>query len=69
MTAQELGRLVRERRKQLAMNQEDLSLVAGTGTRFISELERGKETCELGKTLSVLANLGIELTIQPRKGA
>jgi len=45
------------------MNQADLALVSGTGVRFISDLENGKETCELGKTLNVLANLGISLKL------
>lgn len=68
-TVAELGQLVRKRRKELGLNQEDLALVAGTGVRFIGDLERGKETCVVGKTLSVLANLGIELVVQPKKGA
>jgi HTH-type transcriptional regulator/antitoxin HipB len=69
MTAKEVGRLVRNRRKELGMKQGELALVAGTGTRFVGDLERGKETCVLGKTLKVLANLGIELVVQPKKGA
>ena len=68
-TVTELGQLVRTRRKELGLKQEDLALVAGTGVRFIGDLERGKETCVLGKTLQVLANLGIELVIQPKNGA
>lgn len=69
MTAEELGKLIQKRRKELAMNQSDLALVSATGRRFISDLENGKESCELGKALRVLANLGIEFAIQPRKGA
>ena len=34
--------------------------------RFLSELERGKETAELGKSLQVLFNLGLEVIVQPR---
>lgn len=67
MTAIELGRFIREKRKALGMNQGELALVSGTGTRFISELERGKDTCELGKTLKVLMNLGVELVLPPKK--
>lgn len=68
MTAEQLGNLVRQRRKELAMNQGDLAMVSATGRRFISDLENGKESCELGKALRVLENLGIELIIQPKKG-
>lgn len=68
ISTKELGRLVKKRRKELAMNQSDLALVSATGRRFISELENGKESCELGRTLRVLASLGIEIIIQPRNG-
>ena len=36
--------------------------------RFLSELERGKATAEVGKVLSALDQLGLEVIIQP-KGA
>lgn len=68
MTTELFGERVKQRRKELGMNQADLALVSGTGVRFISDLENGKETCELGKALKVLANLGIDLTFQPRNG-
>jgi hypothetical protein len=35
------------------MNQAELAMVSGTGVRFISDLENGKETCEVGKVLKV----------------
>lgn len=61
MKAKELGERVKRHRKSLGLNQSDLALAAGTGRRFISDLENGKDSCELGKTLSVLAALGMEL--------
>ena len=68
MTTQVFGDFIKKRRKELGMNQAELALVSGTGMRFISDLENGKETCELGKALSVLANLGIELAFTPKAG-
>lgn len=59
MTAKELGEIVKRRRKSLKMNQAELALVSGTGVRFISDLENGKETCVVGKTLKVMETLGI----------
>ena len=50
------------------MNQGDLAMVSATGRRFISDLENGKESCEIGKVLRVLENLGIELIAQSKKG-
>jgi HTH-type transcriptional regulator/antitoxin HipB len=69
MTTQAFGEFVKKRRKQLKMNQSDLALVSGTGMRFISDLENGKRTCELGKALDVLANLGVELKFDAKIGA
>jgi len=53
--------LVRIRRKALGYSQTRLADLCGTGTRFISDLENGKQTIELGKTLTVLSALGIDL--------
>lgn len=66
MTAETLGATVRSRRKALGRTQAELALVSGTGARFISDLENGKETCVLGKTLNVLDSLGLEVRLMPR---
>jgi len=66
MNAKQLGELIKNRRKNLGMKQADLALVSGTGVRFISDLENGKETCEIGKVLKVLENLGMAPVFQPR---
>ena len=64
-----LGKKIRDTRKQLKLNQADLALVANTATRFISDLENGKPTCHLGKTLDVLKALGIKVTLaSPEEG-
>jgi hypothetical protein len=36
------------------------------GTKFLSQLENGKETAELGKVLQVLKAMGLEVYIFPR---
>ena len=59
----EIGKVVRETRKKLGVTQKDLALTAGTGLRFVIDLEKGKETCEIGKTLTILHTLGIRLTL------
>lgn len=48
------------------MKQADLALVSGTGLRFISDLENGKDSCQLGRTLRVLGSLGLRAAIQPQ---
>ncbi len=69
MDTKHLGERIQRWRKELGLTQSELALAAGTGRRFISELENGKESCELGKSLSVLSVLGIGLVSEiGRKG-
>ena len=58
---EDLGRLAREVRKRQGLTQAEVAAACGTGTRFISEFERGKPTCRVGEVLHVLRMLGIEL--------
>ena len=64
-TTQDVGKLIRDTRKSLGVTQKSLALTAGTGLRFVIDLEKGKETCEIGKALTVLQTLGIRLTLTP----
>ena len=59
----QLGATIRARRKQLKVTQKDLALTCGTGLRFISDLENGKPTCQIGKILQVLQALRLKLQI------
>lgn len=63
LTPQALGSLVRTERKAMGLTQAELALASGTGMRFISDLENGKSTCQIGKTLTVLKTLGIRLAV------
>jgi HTH-type transcriptional regulator/antitoxin HipB len=65
-TAEELGNIIRSKRKEIGIRQEVAAGVAGVGTKFLSQLENGKETAELGKTLQVLRKMGLEVYIFPR---
>ena len=60
-TTKELGVLVRETRKAQGISQEQLAGVANTGVRFVSDLENGKPTVQLDKTIKVLEALGLGL--------
>ena len=59
-----LGKIIKARRKEKKMTLKDLSLHCNVGERFLSELERGKPTIELGKALKVLTRLNLELSVQ-----
>lgn len=62
LTPKNLGQLVKESRIAQGLNQDDLAGLTGTGRRFISELENGKVTLQLGKALHVLGALGIAIS-------
>jgi y4mF family transcriptional regulator len=68
LTPTELGVLVRRVRKAQHLRQDELAGVARVGVRFIVDLEAGKETLHLGKTLKVLESLGIRLALTPPPG-
>jgi HTH-type transcriptional regulator/antitoxin HipB len=61
-----LGPLVRRRRRELGLTQEEVAGVAGTGVRFISDLETGKRSVQLDTLLKVLAALGLQLIVRTR---
>lgn len=63
MTPGDLGRLVKKERKAMGLTQAELALTSGTGVRFIGDLENGKSTCQIGKTLTVLNTLGLRVTL------
>lgn len=56
-----LGLLIRATRKTQRVRMDDLAGSAGVGPVFVREVERGKETVQLGRVLNLLAELGIEL--------
>ena len=64
--AQEIGQLVRQRRKQAGLTLKDAAGMAGVGVRFLSELERGKPTLQIGRVIDVLHLFGLELHVHPR---
>jgi HTH-type transcriptional regulator/antitoxin HipB len=63
MNSQEIGSRIRSIRKAQGLTQAELALTANTAPRFISDLENGKSTCQIGKMLDVMASLGIRLEL------
>lgn len=63
----EIGYLVRRKRKELGLSQMDAAGLLGVGVRFLSELERGKQTLAVGKVLQVIEGLGLEVQIKERQ--
>lgn len=65
-TPADLGRVVRAKRLKDGLTQSETAALCGVGTRFISDLENGKVTVELGKALQVLMGLGLDCIIVSR---
>ncbi len=64
MTPTDIGTTIRAERKAQGLRQNELAAAANVGVRFLIELEAGKDTAQLGKTLAVLAALGMKLSLK-----
>ena len=62
----ELGAVIREQRKRLALRQLDLAGLGNTGNRFIVEVENGKPTAQIQKVLDLLDLLGLEVVVRAK---
>lgn len=58
-----IAQSVRQTRLRHRLTQTELAGLAGTGLRFISELEHGKPNVALDKLMDVLAVLGLRLQV------
>ena len=58
-----LGRAIQDTRKKNEMRQSDLADITGTSVKFISEVERGKETIQMDKVFVLLRALGLKLYV------
>ncbi|GLI00408.1 helix-turn-helix domain-containing protein [Phytohabitans aurantiacus] len=63
----DVGRYVQERRRQLGLTQSQLATSAGVSRRWLSDLESGKATTELGLVLRTLNTLGLVLDLRPQE--
>ena len=62
-TGPAIGDFISARRKAGRLTQRELAELAQVGTRFVSELERGKTTARMGEVNRVLAVFGKALGI------
>lgn len=64
--AKSFGEALRKRRKELGYTQAFLSEFSGLSVSFISDLENGKNTAELGKAIFLANLLGLDCSLTPR---
>lgn len=62
----DIGLLIRKRRKNQGLTQAEFSEVAGVGVRIVSEVERGKNSAEIGKVLILMKYAGLEMDIKEK---
>jgi transcriptional regulator with XRE-family HTH domain len=67
MDEAEIGSVVRARRKQIGLTQEEVATLAATHRRTISSLEYGGGTrgVTLGTLLATASVLGLDVTVTP----
>ena len=65
--ASDLGAVVRARRHELRMSQEELAALIGVNRRVLGELERGKVTVRLEIALDAARALGLDVELRPRR--
>jgi HTH-type transcriptional regulator/antitoxin HipB len=61
MNSEKLGLIIKNQRKSLGLTQTEVALSCGVGIRFISDLENGKPSCQIGKALLVIESLGLNV--------
>ena len=67
--ARDLGLYVREVRRRLGMSQTELGACAGVSRRWLSDLEGGKSTAEIGLVFKVLHALELRLEVRPARAS
>ena len=60
------GKALRARRKKLGYTQSYVAEVSCMSVSFISDLERGKATAELGKAMFLANILGLDVSMSVR---
>lgn len=66
-TTRELGGALRQARRARGMSQADLARAARVGRSWLSAVERGKRTAEIGLVLQVLDTLRLDVTLTDRQ--
>ena len=61
---EDIGVAIKAIRRSLKIRQDDLAMIADVSPGFMLKLESGNPSVNLGKVLSVMAALGIELELR-----
>jgi y4mF family transcriptional regulator len=64
LSIEDLGKLIKQERKNRNMTQTELGELSGASINFISQIEAGKPTAHIGKVFRALQVLGYEMVFQ-----
>jgi len=62
----ELGQIAEKTRSELGLRQTDLHSLTKLATRFIGEVEHGKDSAQIGKVMVLLDSIGLEVIVRPK---
>ena len=60
-TAAEVGKIIMAARRHRGLTQTELARAIGATQAWVSEVEQGKDTAQIGKILRTLNHLGVRL--------
>ena len=63
----DLSEVIKNRRKALAISQQDLAEMAGIGLATIKDIERGKGNPSMGTISKIMEVLGMEIEFKVRQ--
>lgn len=66
MNQKELGTVIKERRKHLAVNQQTLADLAGVSINTLVAIERGEGNPQLATLLTILDTLGLQMDLRTK---
>lgn len=66
INTESLGKAIRKRRKELGYTQGFIADFTGLSVSFISDVERGKSTAEIGKIIMLINTLGLDMIVESR---
>lgn len=64
--SESFGLALKQRRKEMDYTQREISALTGFSISFISDLENGKSTAEIGKAIYLANVLGLDIDIKSR---
>jgi transcriptional regulator with XRE-family HTH domain len=64
-TIKELGVLIRDARRQAGLTQAQVADQMRATQKWVSAVENGKDTAEIGQVLRLLALLRLDITVEP----